>query len=576
MAQYRLKAGTSFNFLGKDNKRGRSIELDTINSIFSLSNTGYTDSGFTYYRINEFNLSNIQGSYLYLAINNDTKYYILYIGNDPSTSKTIAYLYGNLEYDNGEFAGILISLAQDTIFTEAEREWLFYNTDIILGKFEALGVAITIKKEVESTFPPDKQKQFTFHINVDNIYESFSLADGETKTYTDVKIGSSISIREDNVIGSVFNLFINQRYSSNGVYQGTVPDGGGIYTFTNVRQPAEAAQLIVTKVVDGVSSDDTEFWFTLTMTSDNVEWSTEATQTIRFSLRHNGTRIFTASDFKEALSLRMVDYTIVEDEQEGYTAQTPTVYGTIRQATEYVILHNTKDGSEVEPGPGTTFYDIKEGDISGTGETSTRTNEITSDNVAVFRNFVLGYNGDIKDLGGVMDIESHNFLAQKKDAITISITDGTCFAFGYVGHCYGRDIGFFPPAVEQYQIIYAEIDKSVIPNSISIKTKSNQSSNTILLNTFRQDALSIIKTGKFQVPLWLVRLSNKGIEELKSERPLRKCIDNVVYADYTKHISGIIASNAIVEGDMKPLDTNDKTVATTEWAKAIIEQEIRR
>lgn len=415
---------------------------------------------------------------------------------------------------------------------------------------------LIITKEVISDIEADKEIPFPFKVTISDDVQEFTLKHTEQKLLEGYNVGEEYTIEEKEV-----SDFLG--ITKNGIIQ----SGGTTVKFINKRtepQPIEPTITVEKLVKDEFSSTRELFNFDIAI--EGLEDNKKS-----FYLSNGQSRTFTAEDFKLS-SLKGTSIVITETYfSNDYIPETnPVIVNIIDKPINVTFWNNRKT---IPPSPPAIFRNTV---ISGLGEKEERINEITPDDVATFRNFALGYNADIRNIGGVMDIADHNFYAEKISPTTVRITDGICFAYGYVGYCLGREIDFFPPAVEQYQIIYAEIDRSVIPNKISIKTKNNQSSSNILLNTFRQDVLSVIKTGKFQVPLWLVRLSNNGIEELISKRPLRKYIDNAVYSDNTSRISGTIAANVTVEGDMKPLDTNDKTIATTEWAKAVIEQEIRR
>lgn len=204
--------------------------------------------------------------------------------------------------------------------------------------------------------------------------------------------------------------------------------------------------------------------------------------------------------------------------------------------------------------------------ISGTGNKITRENEITADNLAVLRHFIDGH--DI----GVIDLNNHNFnaLLDNIQNNVINITDGMAIAYGYIGYCKKQILSFLLPAVEQYHLIYAEFDKSVIPNAFTIKTKNNMSNPYINVDTFRQDILSQIKTGICQVPLWQVYITNRGIKRLSDLRPLIKYIINTYHSDTAYHLNdnGTIGNNAI--SITQSINDVSKKIATTEFADTLI------
>lgn len=204
------------------------------------------------------------------------------------------------------------------------------------------------------------------------------------------------------------------------------------------------------------------------------------------------------------------------------------------------------------------------GTITGKGVSADRYNEITADLVATWRNWVIGYNSDLLDsVGGVIGEDS--FIATFTANTTfLHLSSGMVFAYGYAGYVDSCDIDFLLPASEQYQLIYAELNKSVVPNTCIIYAKSNQNNSSVLANTFRQDVLSTVKTGVFEVPLWQVHITKDGIQEVKDIRNIRKYMQNVQYCDVATSIAdfgniGDVTAVTADEGDSSQL------VATTEF-----------
>lgn len=219
--------------------------------------------------------------------------------------------------------------------------------------------------------------------------------------------------------------------------------------------------------------------------------------------------------------------------------------------------------------------------ISGTGEATSRINEITGDNLASFRKAEIGY------VSGVLNQDNHNFdySVQKN---TLNITDGTCFAYGYFGYCKEKVFDILPPAVESYFIVYVRLDKSVVPNEINLLIKNNYASGSVKINEFRQDVLSVIKTGVYELPLWLFKATNKGIDisSFKDLRPLQHCIERSEYSDFAekKVINLESAASGIIYGQIENNvtaytqpdgDTSNK-VATTRFVKQAVIMEINR
>lgn len=157
---------------------------------------------------------------------------------------------------------------------------------------------------------------------------------------------------------------------------------------------------------------------------------------------------------------------------------------------------------------------IATGVISGYG------NEIDKDNVALMRDFILGYDYGIF-VKNKQDFDARIILGtQGENAIEIST--GQLYAYGYVGRLPEPVVfDLLLPATEQYWFIYGEIDLSRVPNTFTIKAKNNgRSPNT----TWRQDVLSAVKTGIFQMPLWRFRITSNGIDA--SSRTSLRALEN--------------------------------------------------
>lgn len=238
-------------------------------------------------------------------------------------------------------------------------------------------------------------------------------------------------------------------------------------------------------------------------------------------------------------------------------------------------LRELLESEVIPPEPEDIFH---KGEVSGIGNKITRENEITADHVAVFRNFAVVHES------GIISDSNHDFYATVIEdsngyGNTIHITDGRCFAYGYFGYANACDFTFLPPAVEQYHVIYVEIDRSVIPNTCIIKTRNNQSNPNINPNTFRQDVLSLVKTGVYQIPLWKVKATNKGIqvEDLRINYDLRNTVSkikNVVYSNRGKICTKRLLSN--VTGYTEPEQKLDDTVATTAYVQREVKKEINK
>lgn len=208
--------------------------------------------------------------------------------------------------------------------------------------------------------------------------------------------------------------------------------------------------------------------------------------------------------------------------------------------------------------------------ISGTGNSTTRENEITADDLASYRYYLIGWDY------GVVNRENYNFSVDYNvGESNIKVGKGVMFAYGYVGYVDSCEIYLIRPAIPQYHIIYAELDRSKIPNTCILKVKNNQSS-TNIENTFRQDYLDKVRTGVFQLPLWRVKIGSNGIEEVVDLRDKKDSIKNVYYADKCERVYDFI--NSSVKATTQPTTNISEKIATTEFVhaqtRAIIDNKI--
>ena len=218
-----------------------------------------------------------------------------------------------------------------------------------------------------------------------------------------------------------------------------------------------------------------------------------------------------------------------------------------------------------------------QGEISGTGSALTRNNEITADRLAIARDFIVGYADSIKDaIGGVIRDVNHDFdcSISLDNNNQVVISDGLAVAYGYFGYSPRVVFDILPPAVLQYHLIYAEWDRSVIPNKFSIKIKNNQSS-PYYDTAFRQDVLSVVKTGIFQLPLWRIAIANNGIVDAPTDlRVLREKIDIVQHSDDTVRVLSGGGLHDTVTCITQAIDDSSNKVASTAFVCAAIKAEI--
>lgn len=207
------------------------------------------------------------------------------------------------------------------------------------------------------------------------------------------------------------------------------------------------------------------------------------------------------------------------------------------------------------------------GKISGIGNKTTRKNEITADDLAIMRSYCFGNNI------GIIDKTGYNFDILNQSNSTIKLCKGVCYAYGYIGYIDIAEINFIRPSLPQYHIIYVELNKSVIPNVCTLKTKNNGSNGNIEINTLRQDYLSVIRTGICQIPLYVVKLTSEGIETIKDERPLKKHIRQTEIAESTCEVVGEIDKYAVYV-ENPSLDDKSNKVVNIGWVNALVKQVI--
>lgn len=201
-----------------------------------------------------------------------------------------------------------------------------------------------------------------------------------------------------------------------------------------------------------------------------------------------------------------------------------------------------------------------QGKISGIGNKATRLNEITADDLATLRHFQIGWDY------GVVNRQGYNFIVdteKHKGTSSVQVGKGIMFAYGYVGYADNSVFEFIRPAIPQYHIIYAELDRSKIPNTCILKVKNNQSS-TNIERTFRQDYLDKVRTGIFQLPIWRIKVGSNGIEEVFDLRVdldlLKPSIKQVEYAPNCNSVFGSI--DETVSATTQPYEDSSEKIAT--------------
>lgn len=205
-----------------------------------------------------------------------------------------------------------------------------------------------------------------------------------------------------------------------------------------------------------------------------------------------------------------------------------------------------------------------DGKISGVGNSTTRKNEITADDLATLRHFQMGYDY------GVINRKGYNFLIDYRiKSSSVEVGKGIMFAYGYLGFVDKTVLEFIRPSIPQYHIIYVELDRSRIPNACTLKVRNNQSiplkidNNENVKRTFRQDYLDMVRTGIFQLPLWQVKVGSNGIEEVSDMRTLRDKPMQVIYSPECKRVFGEIATSATAT--TQPITDKSDKIATSNF-----------
>ena len=156
----------------------------------------------------------------------------------------------------------------------------------------------------------------------------------------------------------------------------------------------------------------------------------------------------------------------------------------------------------------------------------------------------------------------------------VAMTYGMVDAYGYVAFSKVTVFEILLPAEEQYYFIYLEIDKILIPNACSVKIRNNQSS-PYFDNAFRQDVLSTVKTGVFQLPLWRVHITNTGI---RSVTDLRQTLHDNICRVYQSNTSRIVRRKIENGATCMTQQANDDStkIASTIFVQAAINAELNK
>ncbi len=242
-------------------------------------------------------------------------------------SKTFKDLIAGTEYTVTEKAAEGYSTEKDSytgrIVKDVELKIGFTNK-----KDPDLG-SLTITKNVvdykDSDITDTTEFSFTVEFS-DGETETFTLKDGESKTFEDMIAGTTYTVTEKPAAG--YSTEKNE-------YTGTIAkDTESKVTFTNKKDP-DLGSLTVTKSVidhDGTDIEDaTEFNFT-------VEFSDGETET--FTLKDGESKTF-------GEIIAGTTYTVTEEAAEGYTTEENTYTGTIEKDTESKVEFTNKKDPEL-------------------------------------------------------------------------------------------------------------------------------------------------------------------------------------------------------------------------------------
>lgn len=209
------------------------------------------------------------------------------------------------------------------------------------------------------------------------------------------------------------------------------------------------------------------------------------------------------------------------------------------------------------------------GTVTGLGNSATRKNEITADNVAIFRNCV--YNGNEQAKQNATGVFGENAFDLTIENNAVIVAPGFCMAYGYLGCSDTVKLLFNITAAPQYWIIYAEFNCSVIPNTFAIKARNNQSLSKVNEYSMRQDNLAKLRTGVFQMPLAVVKVDGEEVTLVSDERVFALYPYKAYAADETLCITGEIEDGAVI---VPPIEDGDHP-CTTQIAVLLIRNAIQ-
>ena len=162
--------------------------------------------------------------------------------------------------------------------------------------------------------------------------------------------------------------------------------------------------------------------------------------------------------------------------------------------------------------------------LKGIGDASRRINEILPSFDARINHFLVGHTN------GILRGEYNEFTANTIDRGVI-VRAGMMQALGFFGCCdTDTQINFIMPSTTNFVHLFAEIDLSVVPNRFEVKATAMSNSEAW---TPRQDNLKTVPNGRYQFPLWMVRLTATAITLTDRRVFINKPANAVTAEDFT-------------------------------------------
>ena len=265
--------------------------------------------------------------------------------------KTNGYVYDEAIYlmtvtveENEDILNADITYEKDGI---PEEQIVFTNQYQSTPEFSA---DLTVIKHVAGE-GADKEKQFVFTAVIGDSETRFSLKDGESKTFSNLPVGTKYTVREES----------HENYITSSVNSdGTISRDGEKVIFTNQYQkdpiPEETGELTLTKLVKGAGADiNKKFDFTVKV----------GTLEYHISLKDKESYTIKNLPAGEAYNITEADYS-----EEGYITSSENAAGTIVKSGVSAVFTNTYDTTV--PGDDTGELMIKK-KVSGEGADKEKT-----------------------------------------------------------------------------------------------------------------------------------------------------------------------------------------------------------